>query len=293
MAIPLSGPLSLTNIQTEFGGTNPIGLSEYYRNGGLVPNAPQNAPIPTSGAISIGNFYGSTNRIPIAITLSASAYNYDVYANRGGSYVAGISDITVTVAPGVYIGSTSTGAYAMIVSSSFNAGDTVTIVNNGTIEGMGGNGGDSQFAAQSGGNPGAGGGNALYVARATTIQNNSTIAGGGGGGGGGSGWTPNKGGSGWGGGGGGGAGYNPGSGGGGGYPGSSGSLSAGGAGNPGDFQGISGGAGGGLGSPGAGGSATGGANPRPGGAGGAAGYYLVGTSFVTWTATGTRLGLVA
>jgi hypothetical protein len=37
MAIPASGPLSLTDIQTEFGGTNPIGLNEYYRGGPYVP----------------------------------------------------------------------------------------------------------------------------------------------------------------------------------------------------------------------------------------------------------------
>ena len=290
MALPPSGALSLANIQTEFGGTNPIGLNEYYRNGGLVPNAAQNAAVPTSGAISIGNFYGTTNRIAISLTLSSSAYNYDVYANRGGSYVAGISDITVTVAPGVYIGSTSTGTYAMTVSSSFNAGDTVTIVNNGTIEGMGGAGGAAIFAANPG-NVGLGGGNALYVARTTTIQNNSIIAGGGGGGGGGAGYTPNKGGSDWGGGGGGGAGYNPGAGGAGPYGGASGTVTAGGVGGSSPY--TTGGTGGGQGSAGGSGGAISGANPRPGGAGGAAGYYLVGTSYVTWTATGTRLGQVA
>jgi hypothetical protein len=35
MPIPASGPLSLQNIQTEFGGANPIGLNEYYAGGGL------------------------------------------------------------------------------------------------------------------------------------------------------------------------------------------------------------------------------------------------------------------
>jgi hypothetical protein len=290
MAIPLSGPLSLTNIQTEFGGTNPIGLNEYYRNGGRVPNAPQNSSIPTSGAISIGNFYGATNRIPVGVTISSPVQNYDVYTNRGPSYVAGISNITVTVGPGVYVGSASTGAYAMYVPSAFSSGDTITIVNNGVIEGTGGDGGPGPFAANPGGT-GGGGGPALYIAYPTTIQNNSVIAGGGGGGGGGAGVTPNKGPSYWGGGGGGGAGYNPGSGGGGAYPGGAGSLSSGGGGAGAPF--TPGGSGGGLGSPGAGGSATGGANPRPGGPGGAAGYYIVGGGYVTWTAYGTLYGPAA
>jgi len=288
MTLPASGPLSLADIQTEFGGSNPISMNEYYRGGAFV--TANNTGVPTSGVISVNNFYGTTRRIAIPLTISSNAYNYDVYANRGGTYVAGISDITVTVNNSILVGSTSTGTYAMSVPNSFAGGDTVTIVNNGVIQGMGGAGGDSQFAAQSGGNPGSGAGNALYINRATTIQNNSTIAGGGGGGGGGSGWTPNKGSSGWGGGGGGGAGFNGGAGGGSAFPGSAGDSTNGGAGNPGDFQGIAGGAGGGRGANGATGGATGGANPRPGGAGGAAGYYIIGIANVTWSAFGTRQG---
>ena len=291
--LPSSGPLSLTDIQGEFLGTAPIGLSEYYRGGPYVPNSSSTATIPTSGTIAVSNFYGTRRRIAIPLTISSPTYNYDVYANRGPSYVAGISDINVTVSPGVRVGSTSTGTYAMLVPNSFDAGDTITITNNGYIQGMGGKGGDSQYAAQpSGGNPGAGGGNALYVNRPTTIQNNSVVAGGGGGGGGGAGWTPDKGPSGYGGGGGGGAGYNVGAGGAGPYGGNNGTNDAGGTGGPGD-TGITGGTGGGRGAAGANGAATGGANPRPGGPGGAAGYYLVGNPFVTWSATGTREGSVS
>jgi hypothetical protein len=289
MAIPLSGPLSLTNIQTEFGGTNPIGLNEYYRNGGLVPNAPQNAPIPTSGAISIGNFYGATNRIPINVTFASPAQNINLFDYRGPSYVAGISNINVTINPGVYIGSTATNAYALLVQS-FTPGDTVSIVNNGTIEGMGGDGGPAVFAA-SPGSPGAGGGPAIGLSYPITMQNNSIIAGGGGGGGGGAGYTPNKGGSDWGGGGGGGAGYNPGAGGNGPYGGASGTLTAGGAGGSSPF--TTGGVGGGLGAAGAGGGPISGANPRPGGPGGAPGYYVVGYGYITWTAFGALYGPAA
>jgi hypothetical protein len=61
MALPSSGVLTLDDIQTEFGGTNPISLSEYYRGGGLVPDSALNAAIPTSGAISVSDFYGSAN----------------------------------------------------------------------------------------------------------------------------------------------------------------------------------------------------------------------------------------
>mgnify|MGYP003625706057 FL=1 len=54
MALPSSGALSLSQIQTEFGGSNPISLSEYY---GAASG------IPSSGAIDINSFYGKSNAI--------------------------------------------------------------------------------------------------------------------------------------------------------------------------------------------------------------------------------------
>lgn len=52
MTLPSSGPLSLSQIQGEFGGSNPISLSEYYGASGGVPS---------SGTISISDFYGKSN----------------------------------------------------------------------------------------------------------------------------------------------------------------------------------------------------------------------------------------
>lgn len=48
MTLQSSGPISLLDIQNEFGGSNPIGINEYYGSGGA----------PSSGTISIGDFYG-------------------------------------------------------------------------------------------------------------------------------------------------------------------------------------------------------------------------------------------
>ncbi len=69
MPLPSSGPLALTDIQTEFGGSNPISLSEYYAGGANVPAGTTGTygAVPSSGAISIRNFYGTT-KVIISIT---------------------------------------------------------------------------------------------------------------------------------------------------------------------------------------------------------------------------------
>ena len=183
MAIPGPGPaIAISTLNTEFGGG--YAMSSYYRGGSFVPNSPQNAAIPTSGTIALSNFYGSSNRMIISLT--ASGNNYDVFANRGPTYQAGKSDITVTV-PGT-VGSANTGSYALLVPSAFSPADTVRIVNNGVIQGAGGagsNGANAPAPASGPASAGGGGGNAIYVNRPTTITNNGTIASGGGGGGGG------------------------------------------------------------------------------------------------------------
>jgi len=51
MTLQASGAISLANVQTEFGGSNPIGINEYYGVAGGVP---------VSGAISLASFYGKS-----------------------------------------------------------------------------------------------------------------------------------------------------------------------------------------------------------------------------------------
>lgn len=319
MAIPSSGTISFTNLQTEFGGSNPIGINEYYRGGGLVPNSSSNTNVPTSGTISLSNFYGAQNRNTIAITISSSTNNYNLFSNLGGGYIAGSTDVLVTINPGVVIGSTSTGSPAFTISG-FTAGDTVSLTNDGVIVGKGGAGGaggagtsgsaGSNTAALGYGSAGSNGGDALSVSFATSITNNGTIAGGGGGGGGGAGgrsvlnlsvYMF--------GGGGGGGGAGSGSGGTGGVPtptpranganGNSGTATAGGAGGAGGsaagYTGKAGdgGAGGGLGASGSSGQASTSTFTNPSTSGGSAGNYIVGNSNVTWVVTGARLGGVS
>jgi hypothetical protein len=79
MALPAEGAISLSAIQTEFGGSNPISLSEYYRNGGggYVVDPPDSAgTVPTSGAISISNFYATShvNLVTEYATTTSNSY---------------------------------------------------------------------------------------------------------------------------------------------------------------------------------------------------------------------------
>ena len=67
MVLPTSGPLSLADIQTEFGGSNPASLSEYYAGGAYVPAGTSGTygAVPTSGAIAIRNFYGTQKALDV------------------------------------------------------------------------------------------------------------------------------------------------------------------------------------------------------------------------------------
>jgi hypothetical protein len=65
----------LAQIQAEFGGANPIYLSEYYRGGAYVPNTTPNLAIPTSGAIDLADFYGTTNTVSQSYTLTCGTFS--------------------------------------------------------------------------------------------------------------------------------------------------------------------------------------------------------------------------
>ena len=163
MAIQVSGAISLSDIQTEFGGANPISLSEYYRNGTYVP--PGATAIPESGAIDLSDFYGADNQFAFSITSDTA--NADI---RALAVAAGWDESTRLVAN---VNAGVTLYYGASLAGSFPSG--VSLINSGNITGTGGS------ATQDGGT-------ALNITTSDTVDitNNSGafIAGGGGGGGG-------------------------------------------------------------------------------------------------------------
>ena len=84
MALPNSGSLSLSQIQSEFGGSNPIGLNEYYRGGSLVPAHGNTTGIPSSGQISMSQFYGKSASSPIDSSFSGTLANTQPSLNKYG-----------------------------------------------------------------------------------------------------------------------------------------------------------------------------------------------------------------
>jgi hypothetical protein len=175
MAIQSSGVITLQDIEDEFGGTGSIGLSEYYRNGSYVTS--NNTSVPTSGSITLSNFYGAVRQFAFSITSNTQNANIRTLAVAAGW--DGSAPLITTVNSGVWLWSDDTSLGGAIVSGSFPGG--LTLLNYGNIIGRGGDGGLTQGAAGSAGGP------ALTVASTSvSVTNNSGayIAGGGGGGGG-------------------------------------------------------------------------------------------------------------
>ena len=72
MAVP-STNVSLLSVQQEFGGSNPIRINEYYRNGTYVENLSYNQNVPTTGKISLEDFKGA--RATRTTTTTVPAYS--------------------------------------------------------------------------------------------------------------------------------------------------------------------------------------------------------------------------
>lgn len=332
MTTPAVGsPISLLDIQNEFGGDKPISISEYYSQNASV-NTVGIPGIPASGTIAFSNFHNKSAKSQVTLPENTTLYNVNAYQyliDRGWN---GVAPATIIIPSTTYIGSTSVLQPSLIISGQYPNG--LTLVNNGYIIGKGGQGGIgrdgymhvSYYWAETRGNGstasgrnGENGGSGLTIldtATNVTITNNGTIAGGGGGGGGGSGGDWNgrsyNGSDAGGGGGGGGAGLPSGLGGLKGYPyGGPVSDDYAGVGNGTNGSMFTGGGGGGAGSKDGFGAArwgdgggAGGDLGKPGGGGGNIGFQnaggggapgepVVGASYATWTGstTGTTYGL--
>lgn len=169
MTLPVSGPISLSQVNVELGlsATAPISMNDaavrtLFGVGG------------SGTAISMSQGYGKSNQFAFTISSNQTNANLRTLAINAGWNQS--SKLIATISGGVYLSSNSTGTPGLTVSGSFPNG--VELTNNGFIVGMGGAGGKGAANGVAGGT----GGTALSVSSAITITNNGTIAGGGGGG---------------------------------------------------------------------------------------------------------------
>jgi hypothetical protein len=215
MAISASGAISFDTIQTEFGGTNPISLDEYYAGGSFVQAGASgtNGVVPSSGAISMSLFFG-TAKPPAAGQQAYTAYGtYSWVAPAGVTKVSlvavgagGPGNTTqgggggglgyknnYTVIPGcsytVSVSSPTVGTSFFVSSNTVSGsrGCINTAGQGGTFVGDGGGNGGGFTAAPvyPRGGGGAGGYSGTGGAGSVTTGNGTAGSGGGGGGGGG------------------------------------------------------------------------------------------------------------
>lgn len=321
MALP-TGTISMSQVNEELGlsATAAISLNQ--------ANVRTLAGVGGSGTvISMNNLRGKSNTFNFSITSNQTDANLRTLAVNAGwnQSTAAVATINsgVTISGSTQANSTA----ALTINGSWPGG--VALVNNGVIQGRGGNGGKGASLQSAppavSGNAVAGtaGGRALLVSVPVTLTNNNAIRGGGGGGGGGGGAAQDSG--------GGDRGVSTGSGGGGGRSsltnssggargdatgnlglfnqntlgnaGATGTISSQGAGGAqtarrffeyGSVINGAGGSGGGFGAAGGSGGAgsfNGNNGAAAGGAGGgAAGQAISGNSNITYLATGTRTG---
>jgi hypothetical protein len=277
MTMIVGGTLGITfpdGITTSAGNIT-TGYSPFIKNSSNVMSVNNGVKfVGTKGLIIQNTTYPTGFSIILTISSNTTNYNVRTSAIAAGWNQSSAVGVLVTINTNVVVGSSSTGSYALDTGP-FPTGSSVTIVNNGSILGAGGAGGNGDV-------DGSSGGPAIRSQVTTTINNLGIVGGGGGGGGGGTSFVFKD--AYGGGGGGGGQGQNGGAGGtgatgtagpaGSGTSGTSTTPGSGGGGN----SGNNGGSGGALGSSGSNGIDSGSTGTIH--AGGASGAALIGKSFV-------------
>jgi len=147
MVLPVHpNELTLTQIQTEFGGTNPASLSEYYNGGGIlypgVVGYPEGVAtlIPYSGTLAFSDFHGARRPAVRAIfgygAGGASYYSLtNLVSNTGvvGTDVTGVGTARNFLAAAGYGGDKAIFGYGFNPSTDTNTNATNLVSNLGVV----------------------------------------------------------------------------------------------------------------------------------------------------------------
>jgi hypothetical protein len=144
MALQGSGAISFDNLRNEYGNGGSIALSEMYRGGSFVANHSNNGNVPTSGTISLSNFYGQNNTAPNwsmtltvgSITGKISEFGYGAagYGQNNNPSYGSVSDNTVDILGGAFFRQCKYGNINQTIFVEIDGGSTSwsSIVINGT-----------------------------------------------------------------------------------------------------------------------------------------------------------------
>lgn len=133
MALQASGAISINDIVGEYGGSGSHSLSEYYRGGSFVANHSNNSSVPTSGTISLSNFYGQSNTAPgnTALTYTIVAGSNSTNSQQG--YLSGLPADGIFFTNSQPMGSISNNPNSTALTSGFNP--TVTGLTTQSVSG--------------------------------------------------------------------------------------------------------------------------------------------------------------
>jgi hypothetical protein len=126
MALQTSGPISINDLKAEFSSSS-NNLRAYLKNAGIVPNIPDNSAVPTSGALSLTDFYGAVNADVTPNSVNWTNITGADFGTSNTQTISGIdTDITISVS---YTGNIFLVTY---VNSTIET-TPLTISNNDTI----------------------------------------------------------------------------------------------------------------------------------------------------------------
>ena len=121
MALQSSGQIKLSEIATEFGGSAPHSMSEYYSGGSNVPAGVQNASsvtIPTSGQISLASsFYGSVAEVVLSNSNVTSGFRHIKSGTNFDGYSKSQSNDGTFTTPFGSIADSSISGTSIIINS--------------------------------------------------------------------------------------------------------------------------------------------------------------------------------
>lgn len=89
MTLQTSGPISLSQVQAEFGGSNPISMSEYYRGGSYVPDGSVTYGSYSSYQGNVSTYYWSDVDNSGTVTLRWNGSTIGSFVSSATTYTTG------------------------------------------------------------------------------------------------------------------------------------------------------------------------------------------------------------